>query len=61
MSAEPVTFTLGGEHDDLTWRRIVDTAPWAEASGNVWPTRAAEVVWGEYAVQPWCVTVLQLA
>ena len=61
MSVEPVDFVLGGEHDGLAWRRVVDTAPWAEEHGNVWPTPVADVLEGRYTVQPWTVAVLQLA
>ncbi|MGC5614802.1 alpha-amylase family glycosyl hydrolase [Georgenia sp. Z1491] len=61
MTTDVVDFALGQEHDGLRWHRVVDTAPWAEEQGNVWPTAVAEVVEGDYAVQPWTVAVLQLA
>ncbi|HOU90572.1 MAG TPA: hypothetical protein PLU22_05970 [Polyangiaceae bacterium] len=42
------------------WRRIVDTARWAEPEGNAWDEAAAAVIAPEssYGVHPYCVTVL---
>ncbi|QIK72013.1 glycogen-debranching protein [Propioniciclava coleopterorum] len=41
------------------WRRIIDTAPWAEAEGNAWDMDEAQVVTGSYMVEPWSIAVLQ--
>ena len=41
------------------WRRIIDTAPWAEAEGNAWEMADAQVVSGTYMVEPWSIAVLQ--
>jgi len=62
MADQPVTFTVGDvgapPRPGGGWRRIVDTAPWAEAAGNVWAFEDATVVEGSYTAQPWSVVVL---
>jgi glycogen operon protein len=39
------------------WRRIVDTAPWAEVYGNYWPAEAAMPIESSYWVHPYSVVV----
>lgn len=41
------------------WRRIIDTAAWAEAENNCWAMDDALAVTGEYTVDPWSIVVLQ--
>ncbi|TDE92714.1 glycogen-debranching protein [Occultella glacieicola] len=65
MAAEEVTFAVPDSPHGDGWRRIIDTAGWAEPEFNVWlddsgaPTPEAEVVTGDYTVMPWSVAVLR--
>ncbi|WOP17448.1 alpha-amylase family glycosyl hydrolase [Raineyella sp. LH-20] len=48
------------EADGGAWKRIIDTAPWAESSANHWsPDRATAIDAGTYVADPWSVVVLQ--
>ena len=48
------------EQGEGRWKRIVDTAAWAEHHSNCWPPEAAEVILpGSYRVWPWSVVVLR--
>ncbi|GAA2182695.1 glycogen debranching protein GlgX [Brooklawnia cerclae] len=62
MYTQPGRFVVPGQPDSLrlglTWRRIVDTAGWAEPVCNVWAPDEAEVIAGDYVVQPWSIAVL---
>ncbi len=63
MYDSPATFELADQAEEdgkkHEWRRIIDTAPWAEAEGNAWEMEDAEVVTGSYTVEPWSIAVLQ--
>lgn len=41
MTPEPVRFTLIRRDEDAEWERLIDTAPWAERSNNVFGSLAA--------------------
>ncbi len=61
MSHERRDFRIPGPRGAREWRRIVDTARWAESVGNVWPPASATPVAAEerYGVHPYSVVVLQ--
>ena len=61
MWHEAVTYTLPGCRPGFEWRRIVDTAAWAESTFNFWPLDAAVVVEDEYAVHAYSIVVLEQA
>ncbi|MPM63107.1 Isoamylase [bioreactor metagenome] len=45
---------------DGSWKRIIDTAPWAEHHFNCWaPAEATVIGEGTYVAGPWSVVVLQ--
>ncbi len=58
MWDHPVDFALM-ERDSGEWRRIVDTAAWAEPHANCWELADADVVGGGYAAHPWSIVVLE--
>ena len=59
MAPDPVDFLLpespGGE--SAPWRRLIDTAAWAEPEGNVWAEGSGEILSGAQSVAPWSVAV----
>ncbi len=61
MHHEPRELRVPSAGSGREWRRIVDTARWAEPEGNAWDEAAAAVVAAdsEYGVHPYCVAVLQ--
>lgn len=59
MNPQGAFFFLPQAHAGRRWLRIIDTAKWAEASGNFWPISRAEAIEGAYWAQPWSVVVLQ--
>jgi glycogen operon protein len=61
MEAGGVTFAVPPAAAGRRWVRIVDTAAWAEAEANCWPTAAASEVVASYWVHPWSIAVLQEA
>ncbi|SDB79930.1 glycogen operon protein [Raineyella antarctica] len=59
MDDRPRTFQVAPDGAGF-WRRLVDTAPWAEPVGNHWDPEAADVIHeGEYVVHPWSIAVLR--
>jgi glycogen operon protein len=40
------------------WRRLIDTASWAETVGNFWTVDRADIMEGNYRVNPHSVVVL---
>ncbi len=47
--------------EDGSWKRIIDTAPWAEHHFNCWtPAEATVIAEGTYVADPWSVVVLQV-
>ncbi|HKP94353.1 MAG TPA: isoamylase [Fibrobacteria bacterium] len=59
MHHEGAEFPIPAPHAGKTWRRILDTAAWAEAQGNFWAPDKAEAVAGGYFVHPRALAVLQ--
>lgn len=56
MHSKPVSYQIpsfGGQ-----WRRLIDTATWAEPEYNCWTLEKAAVVAGEYEAHPFSVVVL---
>ena len=41
------------------WKRIIDTAAWAEPSDNFWSDAAAAATTGSYDAHPWSIVVLK--
>lgn len=66
MDTRPESFRIPdsgefGEPSGLEWRRMIDTATWAEAHGNSWIPAEAETIQAEYMVHPWSIAVLAAA
>jgi glycogen operon protein len=59
MWSDPVAFTLPRSRDGFTWKRIVDTASWAEPVFNHWDPEQAEEVYSPYTVHPYSIVVLE--
>ncbi|MGC4068133.1 MAG: hypothetical protein QM784_26495 [Polyangiaceae bacterium] len=59
MWRDPIEFTLPFVRNGFEWRRIVDTARWAEECANFWPLAEAEPVSGSYTVHPFTIVVLE--
>jgi isoamylase len=53
-----VSFAIPAAHPGRRWRRIIDTAAWAEADGNCWSVNEAAVIDSDYSVHPYSVVVL---
>jgi isoamylase len=53
---EPVSFAIPAGR---VFRRIIDTAVWAEAENNCWSREQAPVVGGAYQVHPYSTVVLE--
>jgi glycogen operon protein len=59
MDYVPVEFTLPTPRPGTTWVRVIDTAAWAESSGNVWPIAKAASMGKRYRVHPYTVAVFR--
>jgi glycogen operon protein len=59
MAADDVAFALPRPTSTLQWRRLLDTAAWAEPHGNCWPADAADVMGTSYIVHAFSVAVFQ--
>lgn len=59
MWSEAVSFSIPPTREGFEWRRIVDTAGWAERTNNHWPLDGAEPVSGSYAVHAYAIVVLE--
>jgi len=59
MWADPVAFSMPACRQGFEWRRIADTACWAESYHNFWPLEQAELVSDAYTVHPYCIVVLE--
>jgi glycogen operon protein len=58
-SNEPVAFFVPTPRPGCHWRRLIDTASWAEPRGNTWPSDTADIVNGNYRTHPHSIVVLQ--
>ena len=59
MDAVDVAFVLPSPAMGLRWRRLIDTAAWAEAQGNCWPADRADAMEASYTVHGFSVAVFQ--
>jgi glycogen operon protein len=59
MDHAEAAFTLPPPPDGGAWRRLVDTAAWAEPFGNAWMFERADRMGAEYVVHPYSVVVFQ--
>jgi glycogen operon protein len=59
MWCEPVAFKTPIDSDSQEWVRLIDTASWAEELYNVWQANEAEVIQGDYTVNPYSIVVLE--
>ena len=57
MDDDPLEFTLPETGPGLVWRRLVDTAAWAEPECNIWPEGEGEELSGALTVHGWSVVV----
>lgn len=53
-----VTFAVPAAPAGKTWRRVIDTATWAESHGNFWPAKKREPIAGDYGAKARSVVVL---
>ncbi len=54
-----VTFTPPAPPAGKSWKRIIDTAAWAEPNDNFWPDASATVITGTYDAHPQSIVVLK--
>ena len=59
MEPEGAGFRIPLPEPGKKWRRLIDTAAWAEAEGNFWPPGKAEIIADAYWVHPRSLIVLQ--
>jgi glycogen operon protein len=59
MWSQSVAFSLPETREGFEWRRIVDTARWAEPVNNFWSAEQAVVVVSPYSVHPYSIVVLE--
>ena len=57
MAGDAVAFEVPGDEGGVQWRRVADTAAWAEPECNCWPEETGQVLDGEVVVAPWSVVV----
>jgi isoamylase len=55
---DKVLFAVPPPRSGRRWRRLIDTAPWAETVGNFWFADRADLMEGNYLVNPYSVVVL---
>ena len=56
--SSPVCFLIPALGNESVWRRVVDTADWAETFDNSWPSDVAEIILNPYWVHPHSIVVL---
>ncbi len=59
LDPQGAEFTLPAASPGKSWRRIIDTASWAEAQGNFWTAAGADTVLDRYWTHPYSLAVLQ--
>lgn len=57
MSGEQVHFVVPEAAEGLVWRRLIDTASWAEPAGNCWAEGQGMIVSGGVDVAAWSIVV----
>lgn len=55
MYSAPISFNLPAGQ----WRRIIDTATWAEKRHNIWSLDEADLIQSDYGVNPFSIVVLE--
>ncbi len=58
MGNQGVFFSVPASQPGRHWRRLIDTAPWAEVYGNFWNAEKADVMESGYWVNPYSVVLL---
>jgi isoamylase len=59
MHYQTVRFAIPTPSRGRAWRRVIDTASWAEIHTNCWPVEIADTISSGYDVHPYSVLVLQ--
>jgi glycogen operon protein len=59
MHPRPADFSLPPPQSGRRWRRLIDTAEWAEPEGNCWPLDQAADIDAHYVVHPYAAAVFQ--
>lgn len=59
MYTEKIGFNIPSYSDKNQWKRIIDTASWAEPKYNFWEITQAEVIKDYYEVEPWAIAILE--
>jgi glycogen operon protein len=59
MHAWPADFVMPRPEAGRCWRRLIDTAEWAEPEGNCWALEHAAAIETHYVVHPYAVAVFQ--
>jgi glycogen operon protein len=59
MYNEPVSFTIPKNSETQVWKRVVDTAAWAEYHNNCWNIEQADSIEGNYTVEDWSIVILE--
>ncbi|AQP45836.1 alpha-amylase family glycosyl hydrolase [Tessaracoccus flavus] len=57
MTEAPIDFVVPPAQDGLVWRRLVDTANWAEPACNFWREGEGMIVADGVTVEPWSIVV----
>ncbi|MCC2594701.1 glycogen-debranching protein [Tessaracoccus sp. OS52] len=57
MTPDPVDFAVAPAADGRVWRRLIDTAQFAEPAHNHWPEGEGMIVEGGATVEPWSIVV----
>ena len=57
MTDDPVEFTVKPADPGNVWRRLIDTASWAEPGCNYWLEGEGMIVEGGATVEPWSIVV----
>ncbi|MFV0428401.1 MAG: alpha-amylase family glycosyl hydrolase [Arachnia sp.] len=57
MAPDPIDFTVRDAREGQVWRRIIDTATWAEPACNFWPEGQGMIVSGGATVEPYSIVV----
>ena len=57
MTENPIDFVVAPAQEGMVWRRLIDTASWAEPAYNYWREGEGMIVSGGTEVQPWSIVV----
>lgn len=59
MWTSAVSFSAPAADSGKVWKRIIDTAQWAESNNNTWTEADAWTLSGNYSVNPWAIVVFK--